>query len=204
MVSVKEKQHANEFRLKMSTLFNITDEGECTFYLGMNIEQKENGILIHQRKYLETALEHFGFQNLPLKNVPMNPDVVLETEKEIIAKPATKSDYASKIGSLNWMSNQTRIDILYNTSLLARFTSNPNQTHIDAMTDVWAYLNRIRNAGLFYRRGREPSWGQLVGYSDSDYAMCPDTRRSITGWVFLIAGAPVSWCSQRQKSNSRF
>jgi hypothetical protein len=84
MAIAKEKQHADEFLLKMSSLFDMTDEGECTFYLGMNVEQKETGILIHQRKYLETALEHFGLHNLPLKNVPMNPDVILETEKEII------------------------------------------------------------------------------------------------------------------------
>ena len=70
------------------------------------------------------------------------------------------------------------------------------------MKDVWAYLNGNKDIGLFYKRGDEPNWTSLLGYTDSDYAMYPDTRRSTTGWVFMVAGAPTSWCSQRQKSNS--
>jgi hypothetical protein len=124
----------------------------------------------------------------------MDPNLVLETEKEHTATPETKSLYASQIGCLNWLSNQTRIDITYNTGLLARFTSNPNQSHIDVMKNVWVYLNGSRGNGIFYKCNSEPSQENIIGFSDSDYAMCLDTRRSMTGWVFLIAGAPVSWC----------
>lgn len=40
----------------------------------------------------------------------------------------------------------------------------------------------------------------FVGYSDADYAGDISTRRSTSGYVFLLGGNNISWCSERQKS----
>ena len=42
----------------------------------------------------------------------------------------------------------------------------------------------------------------VFGYSDSDYANKVDDRRSITGYVFVFAGAQLSWNSMTQHSDS--
>lgn len=41
---------------------------------------------------------------------------------------------------------------------------------------------------------------QKLGYSDSDYANDVDTRRSTTGFVFMLNGGPITWNSQRQRT----
>ena len=40
----------------------------------------------------------------------------------------------------------------------------------------------------------------LVGYSDSDFANDPDTRRSVTGNVVFLFGGPISWSSKLQRT----
>jgi len=39
---------------------------------------------------------------------------------------------------------------------------------------------------------------KLLGYADADYQNCPDTRKSITGYVFHLGGSPIDWRSHRQ------
>ena len=38
----------------------------------------------------------------------------------------------------------------------------------------------------------------MVGYSDSDFAGCPDSRKSTSGYVFLLAEGVISWRSVNQ------
>jgi hypothetical protein len=60
---------------------------------------------------------------------------------------------------------------------------------------VWAYHHR--HLGLTFDGDRPPD---LHGYSDADYAGCPDTRRSTSGMVFCLGGTAVSWCSKLQRT----
>ena len=101
------------------------------------------------------------------------------------------------MGSLNFAANQTRPDISFATGYVARYASNPDQSHMDAVNRVFAYLNTERGRGIRYsgKHGFD-----LKGFVDSDFAGCEDSRRSTTGWVFTLAGGPISWNSQRQKT----
>ncbi|GMF30860.1 unnamed protein product [Phytophthora fragariaefolia] len=39
-----------------------------------------------------------------------------------------------------------------------------------------------------------------VAYSDSDYANCLDTRRSVGGYVTMLASSPISWLSRKHQT----
>jgi hypothetical protein len=84
-------------------------------------------------------------------------------------------------------------DIAFATGYVARYASNPNQTHMDTVDRIFAYLKN--DPGVY--SGKHGL--QLRGFVDSDFAGCEDSRKSTTGWVFTLAGGPVSWSSQRQK-----
>ena len=48
---------------------------------------------------------------------------------------------------------------------------------------------------LTYRRSNHL---EIVGYSDSDFTGCLDSRRSTSGYIFMLAGGVVSWKSVKQ------
>ena len=106
--------------------------------------------------------------------------------------------YQSMIGSLMYLSTQTRPDIAYSMSVLSRFLTNPSPAHIEAAKRVMRYMKGTAGYGISYGSGTiSPN---LHRYSNADYAGYKETRRSTSGYVFFLAGGPFSWRSRRQNT----
>jgi hypothetical protein len=115
---------------------------------------------------------------------------------------ALLSVYRTLVGSLIFISRVCRPEIAYPAGDCARFISNPGTGHWHAALRVLRYLGGTMTSGIHYE-GLTPDSGkvvELVGYSDADFARCPDTRRSTSGYVFMMCGGPVSWSSSRQQT----
>lgn len=65
----------SSYRQAMCQRFKMVDEGLCTFYLGMNMEQTDDGVLLHQAHYIDTCIKRFGLEKLPSRRTPLPPDV---------------------------------------------------------------------------------------------------------------------------------
>ena len=91
-------------------------------------------------------------------------------------------------------------DLAYAVSTLGQFNANPSSTHAGAAKRTLRYLCHTQQHDLFY--GGELGRG-LTGYCDLDWASDPDTRHSTTGYVFILAGAAISWKSRRQPTVAR-
>ncbi len=108
------------------------------------------------------------------------------------------------VGSLLYLASWTRPDISFAVSELSRFVSNPGKPHLEAAKRVFRYLKKTIGFGLAYRSSVSiPGMPEILpntlwGYVDSDWAGCPDSRRSTSGFVFMLNGAAISWCSKRQ------
>ncbi|WJZ95165.1 hypothetical protein VitviT2T_013955 [Vitis vinifera] len=76
-----------------------------------------------------------------------------------------------------------------------RYLCNPGMDHWKKAKRVIRYLQRTKDYMLTYRRS---SHLEIVGYSDSDFAGCLDSRRSTSGYIFMLAGGAVSWKSVKQ------
>src|ERR1051325_7970842 len=57
------------------------------------------------------------------------------------------------------------------------------------------YMKRTIYFVFIYRKSDNL---EIIGYSDSDFAGCPDSRRSTSSYIFLLAGGAVSWKSSKQ------
>jgi hypothetical protein len=90
---------------------------------------------------------------------------------------------------------KTRADIEYHVKTLACFMANPGQKHWKCALQLLKYLKGNMRWGIKYRRTSGPL--RLIGYVDSDYA-ADQSRRSRTGWVVFLCGAPLSWLSKQQ------
>ena len=106
------------------------------------------------------------------------------------------------VGSLHYSACWTRPDISFAVSELSRFVSSPGQKHMAAVKHLLRYLQGSHELGLKYSKpgnscpGDRPN--MLWGFVDSDWAGCPDSRQSTSGYALMLNGAAISWKSKRQ------
>ncbi|KAK1515355.1 hypothetical protein CPAR01_16776 [Colletotrichum paranaense] len=182
---------------KLNSAFKMKDEGPVTYYLGLNVKQSDEGIRIHQKAYTKQILRRFELQHYHNKKVPIQDGTTLSKNQEN-PDERLRTEYQRKAGSISFLAGQTRPDIGFATNLLARYNSNPSKEHMAAMNNLFAYVKGTISRGIMYRKGKT----ELAGFSDSDHAGYQDTARSTTSWIFILASAPISWSSQRQKAVS--
>ena len=106
-----------------------------------------------------------------------------------------KIPYASAVGSLMYAQVCTRPDIAFVVGMLGRYMSNPGVDHWKASKRVMRNLKRTKDFMLTYRRSDSL---EISGYSDSDFAGCQDSKRSTSGYVFMLAGGVISRRSAKQ------
>ncbi|KAJ7205388.1 hypothetical protein O6H91_Y485500 [Diphasiastrum complanatum] len=92
----------------------------------------------------------------------------------------------------------TRHDLAYSISSLSQFLSNPGPVHWKALMKVMKYVQATKHLSICY--GGSQFANILEGYTDADWAGDIDTKRSTSGFVFLLNQGPISWNSRKQTS----
>lgn len=105
--------------------------------------------------------------------------------------------YRQAVGSLMYAATVSRPDISYAVGEVSRFMDNPNQQHIGALKRILRYLNHSKTMVITYGSNE---LGDLIGFTDADFARDIDTRRSTTGYVFMLGNGAITWKSKRQKT----
>jgi len=78
---------------------------------------------------------------------------------------------------------------------LSQFVSAPTTVHQQAAFRILWYLKNAHDNGIFLSAANTP---QLKAYSDSDWATCPETRKSVTGLSIYLGESLISWKSKKQ------
>ena len=186
---------------EISKKWEIRDVGDREYFLGMRVQQNLDlgTIRLTQQPYWEHVLHRFSLNHVTPRNTPLPVGIILDSEmspktdserKQMYDKP-----YRAVLGSVMWGQLATRPDLAFSVSLLARFQANPGINHWNALMHVIGYIKNTISYGLTYSRDSDLS---PTGFVDADYGGCRDTRRSTSGYVFLMAGGPVAWSSKRQ------
>ncbi|GJV10109.1 putative ribonuclease H-like domain-containing protein [Tanacetum coccineum] len=177
---------------KNDIIFQMSSMGELTFFLGLQVKQKEDGIFISQDKYVVEILNKFNFASVKTASTP------IETQKPLV-KDEEASDvdvhlYRSMIGSLMYLT-ASRPDIMFAVCACSRFQVTPKTSYLNAMKRIFRYLKGKPKLGLWYPI---MSSFDLEAYSDSDYTGANLDRKSTTRGCQFLGRRLISWQCKKQ------
>ena len=181
----------------LDTSFSTKYLGDLKYFLGIEVARTTEGLVLSQRKYTIDILEDSGLLGCRPSQFPMEQNLKLDKGED--EERADVNAYRRLVGRLLYL-QATRPDITYVVNVLSQFVSDPRQNHWNAAMRVLRYLKATLGPGILLPKGNETD---LIAYSDSDWLGCPFSRRSRTGYVLLLGGAPISWKSNKQSVVSR-
>jgi len=181
---------------KLEQVFEVTVTHNPKTYLGMEITQTNDGLILSQVTYARKVLEKYKMEDCR----PMDTPIELNKNKKKqnyteIGKKRTKFPYREAIGSLQHLACKTRPDLAFAVNYANRFVENPSHDDINNVRTILRYLKGHLELGLHYK-----SEDHIQAFSDSDYAGSgPEGKMmSTTGFVLTYAKGPVAWCSRKQ------
>nr|GEX52768.1 uncharacterized mitochondrial protein AtMg00810-like [Tanacetum cinerariifolium] len=182
-----KKSWCDEFEALMKNRFQMSSMDELTFFLGLQVKQKEDGIFIIHDKYVAKILKKFDFLSVNSASTP------IETKKPLVKdEEAANMEvhlYTSMIGSLMYLT-ASRPDIMYAICACSRLQVTLKTSHLQAVKRIFRYLKGQLKLGLWYPR---ESAFDLEAYSDSDYARANLDRKSTTGGCQFLGRRLISW-----------
>ncbi|GJW93308.1 putative ribonuclease H-like domain-containing protein [Tanacetum coccineum] len=187
-----KKAWCDEFEVLMKGEFEMSAMGELTFFLGLQVKQKPDGIFISQDKYVQDMLKKFDMESVRTATTPYEA-----------SKPKSKDEpddavnvhlYRSMIGSLMYLT-ASRPDIMFAVSACSRHQVTPLTSNLNAVKKIFKYLKGQPKLGLWYPRD---SPFVLEAYSDSDYAGSHGDRKSTTGGCQFLGRRLISWQCKKQ------
>uniref|UniRef100_A0A8I7B3U5 Polyprotein n=1 Tax=Hordeum vulgare subsp. vulgare TaxID=112509 RepID=A0A8I7B3U5_HORVV len=182
--------------------FSMKDLGEAAYILGIKIYRDRSRRLIglSQSTYLDKILKKFNMENSKKGFLPVLQGMRLsKTQSPTTATDREKMSsvpYTSAVGSLMYAMLCTRPDINLAISLVGRYQSNPGAEHWTAVKNILKYLKRTKEMFLVYGGDEELV---VKGYVDASFDTDPDDSKSQTGYVYVLNGGAVSWCSSKQE-----
>lgn len=182
-----------KFKRQFMEKFSTKDLGKADHFIGIQIQfPNPNQIQISQSTYIKQIIREQRVSNCSPASIPMNPG-------EIPDGPLTDNpnEYRSLIGNLMYAAVGTRPDIAFAVRTLAKHVIVPNVNHVKAAKQLLRYLEGTTYQTITYMKSNNGLLN-LVCYCDADWANDRTDRKSRTGYITFINGAPITWSTRKQ------
>ncbi|KAD5508773.1 hypothetical protein E3N88_16476 [Mikania micrantha] len=181
----------------LSAEFAMTDLGQLHHFLGIKVTHTPTGLFLDQSQYTKDILSRASMTACKPCSTPVDSSAKLSAlDGPIFHDPSL---YRSLAGALQYLTF-TRPDITYAVQQICLFMHQPHDPHFAFLKRVLRYLQGTIDYGIRLTRSTTQS---LVAYSDADWAGCPDSRRSTSGYCVFLGDNIISWSSKRQSTISR-
>ena len=176
--------------------YKMKDLEYTQLFISLNIKQdRKKGLLhLHQSNYLTKILISQELQDCKTITTPPEDNQKLHVLQEADPQPLAEEtqNFQSIVGKLMYAITSIHPYLALTHSALRRYTSCPGIQPQTALKRVLGYFQQTKTYGLLFSSTGSKD---LVGFSDSDWRSDTNDRKSITGYVFKLAGAAVSWKS---------
>ncbi|GJS16294.1 putative ribonuclease H-like domain-containing protein [Tanacetum coccineum] len=133
-----KKELCNAFEKLMHEKFQMSSMGELTFFLGLQVQQKKDGIFISQDKYGDEILKKFRFTEVKTASTPIETQKPLPKDED--GEEVDVHMYRSMIGSLMYLTS-SRHDIMFAVCACARYQVNPKVLHLHVVKRIFRLIS---------------------------------------------------------------
>ena len=146
---------------------------------------------ISQENYTKSSLERFGMADCKPSSTPgVGSEISTKQPEGTLLDKEETQRYQAITGSVMYLSQIKRYDIMYSSGQLARAMSKPPKVHMGAAKHLLRYLGGTTNFTIVYNHGGF----KLTAFSDSNWGNNPDNGISTSCYIMMLSRAPVSFC----------
>ncbi|CAH9084056.1 unnamed protein product [Cuscuta europaea] len=176
----------------------MKDLDNLHYFLGIEATRTSKGLFLSQQKCVTDLLARFHLHTVKSVRTPLASRTTLTLTD---GEPLTDAtEYHSMVGALQYLT-LTRPDITFAVHLVSQFIHAPRSTHLLAVKRIFRYLQGTRDHGLWLQTSATPTC--VLAYYDADWACCPDSSRSTTGFAIFLGPNLISWKSKKQPTMSK-
>ncbi|XP_019246351.1 PREDICTED: uncharacterized protein LOC109226003 [Nicotiana attenuata] len=173
------------------------------YFVGLEIARSKDGISVCQRKFALELISDLGLAGSKPATTPLEVNQRLTSvaydkglaadDTEIDEAMEDATSYQKLVGKLLYLT-MTRPDIAYAVQNLSQFMHSPKKSHMEATLRVVKYLKNAPGLGILLSSKRS---NELIIFCNADWATCPMTRKSVSGFVVKIGDSLLSWKSKK-------
>ena len=167
-------------KIVLHDVFEMSDLGLLKQFLGLEIAQNFDGIMVTQYKYIPNLLVKFNMANCKVDPFPLLSEVSLEEGKN--TPPMDYTIYRQLIGSLIYFTHSWP-DICYAMNVVSRYMQQPHDIHWKTSKSILQYIQSTKTYGIHYAADSEL---ELVGYTDSNWVGDSTDKNSTSRYVFQV------------------
>jgi hypothetical protein len=167
------------------------------YFLGIEVNPHDQGLLLTQSNYIYSILDKAKMQGAkPISSLMATGQVSSKFGGEQMDDPQL---FCSIVGALQYVTI-TRSDISFVVNRVSQFMHSPNLSYWSAVKRILRYLKGTLEYGLTIQ---PCSTFNIHAFADSDWAGCPDDRRSTFGYLVFLGNNLISWSSKKQSTVAR-
>ena len=181
-----------ELKRKLMDRFTMIDKGDVSLVLGtqMTRDREAGALTIGLEHCTKSILARVGMAGCnQVHTTESGAEFSIDQPDDLLLDPTGTELYQSIAGSLVLLGQCKRYDITCTVNQLARAMSKPSKLYMTASKHLLRYLKGNMSLAIMYQTG----CFQLTGFCDASWENNPDNGKSTSGYLFMMAGEPLSF-----------
>lgn len=199
IVASASSQAVTTLLRKLGDEFALKDLGDLSYFLGIEVNKVNDGIILTQGKYANDLLKRVNMASCKSVSTPMTVGAKLHSAGGTLLGQNDATRYRSIVGALQYLT-LTRPDISFAVNKVCQFLHAPTDEHWAAVKRILRYIKSCTKLGIKIAKTNSLL---VSAFSDADWAGCLDDRRSTGGFAVFLGTNLISWSARKQPTVSR-